>query len=95
MGTPIFTEGFIEAFNEDPSQFVGRTVSEREAYNMYNDMLDETYGEVQIGGMNYTTSGALYRVDQTAYRCGFNDYTSHLEEDDIFVEGHTEPPQDS
>ena len=95
MGTPIFTEGFIEAFNEDPSQFVGRTVSEREAYNMYNDMLDETYGEVQIGGMNYTTSGALYRVDQTAYRCGFNDYTSHLEEDKIYVEGITEPPKES
>ena len=95
MGTPIFTEGFIEAFNEDPSQFVGRTISEREAYEMYDEMLDETYGEVQIRGMNYTTSGALYRVDQTAYRCGFNDYTSHLEEDKIYVEGITEPPKES
>ena len=92
MGTPIFTEGFIEAFNEDPSQFVGRTISEREAYEMYNDMLDETFGEVQIGGMNYTTSGALYRVDTIAYRCGFSDYTASLEEDNIFVEGITYPP---
>ena len=27
------------------------------------------------------------------YRCGFSDYTSHLEEDHIYVEGYTEPPK--
>ena len=92
MGTPIFTEGFIEAFNEDPSQFVGRTISEREAYEMYDDMLDECHEDVKICGIPYTTSRALKYVDVTAYRCGFSDYTASLEEDNIFVEGITYPP---
>jgi hypothetical protein len=86
----------IEAFNEDPSQFVGRTVSEREAYNIdITTCLTKLMARYKSSGMNYTTSGALYRVDQTAYRCGFNDYTSHLEEDKIYVEGITEPPKES
>ena len=92
MGTPIFTEGFIEAFNEDPSQFVGRTISEREAYEMYDEMLDETFGEVRICQTHYTTSKALKDVDPIAYRCGFSDYTASLEADNIFVEGITYPP---
>jgi len=91
MGESIFQVGFDHEAHTQGYQLI----SEREAYHRYNDMLDETYGEVQIGGMNYTTSGALYRVDQTAYRCGFNDYTSHLEEDNIYVEGITEPPKES
>ena len=91
MGTPIFTEGFIEAFNEDPSQFVGRTISEREAYEMYDEMLDECNEDVKICGMSYCTSRALKDVDPIAYRCGFSDYTASLEEDNIFVEGITYP----
>ena len=93
--TPLFTEGFIEAFEEDPSQFIGRTISEDDALLMYDEMLDETHEDVKIGGLLYTTSVALYRVDQVAYRVGFNDYVSHLTEDHIYVEGYTEPPQDS
>ena len=92
MGTPIFTEGFIEAFNEDPSQFVGRTISEREAYEMYDEMLDECNEDVKICGMSYCTSRALKDVDPIAYRCGFSDYTASLEEDNIFVENITYPP---
>ena len=92
MGTPIFTEGFIEAFNEDPSQFIGRTISEREAYEMYDEMLDECNEDVKICGMSYCTSRALKDVDPIAYRCGFSDYTASLEEDNIFVENITYPP---
>jgi len=92
MGTPIFTEGFIEAFNEDPSQFVGRTISEREAYERFDDMLDDCHEDVVICGIPYSTSRALKYVDETAYRCSFSDYTAHLEEDNIFVENITYPP---
>ena len=92
MGTPIFTEGFIEAFNEDPSQFVGRTISEHEAYEMYDEMLDECNEDPKICGMSYCTSRALKEVDPIAYRCGFSDYTASLEEDNIFVENITYPP---
>jgi len=91
MGTPIFTEGFIEAFNEDPSQFVGRTISEREAYEMYDEMLDDG-GDTLICGHFYQTSYCLKEIDEIAYRCGFSDYTASLEEDNIFVEGITYPP---
>ena len=92
MGTPIFTEGFIEAFEKDPSQFIGRTVTEHEAYEMYDDMLDDCFGDVKILNMLYYTSRALKDVDPIAYRCGFSDYTATLEEDNIFVEGITYPP---
>ncbi len=92
--TPLFTEGFIEAFEEDPSQFIGRTISEHEAYEMYNEMLDDHEG-VNIGGVIREYSHVLKSVDPIMYRVGFNDYISHLEEDHIYVEGYTEPPQDS
>ena len=92
MGTPIFTEGFNEAFEKDPSQFIGTTYTEHEAHELYDEMLDECHEDVKICGMTYTTSRALKDVDPIAYRCGFNDFTSQLEEDHKYVEGITYPP---
>ena len=92
MGTPIFTEGFIEAFEKDSSQFIGRTITEHEAHEMYDEMLDDCHDDVKICGMTYATSRALKDVDPIAYRCGFSDYTASLEERKIFVEGITYPP---
>ena len=40
----------------------------------YDDMLDECYEEVNILGYTYSPSVALYRVDEIAYNCGFNDW---------------------
>ena len=93
--TPLFTEGFIEAFEEDPSQFIGRTISEHEAYEMYDEMLDETQECIKVGGVERDYSYVLKNVDPIMYRCGFSDYISHLEEDHVYVEGYTEPPKDS
>jgi hypothetical protein len=59
---------------------------------MYDDMLDDCFGDVKILNMLYYTSRALKDVDPIAYRCGFSDYTATLEEDNIFVEGITYPP---
>ena len=92
MGVPFFTEGFIEAFEKDPSQFIGRTITEHEAHEMYDEMLDDCHDDVKICGMTYATSRALKDVDPIAYRCGFSDYTASLEERKIFVEGITYPP---
>ena len=92
--TPLFTEGFIEAFEEDPSQFIGRTISEHEAHEMYDEMLDDHEG-FRVGGVFREYSHVLKSVDPIMYRCGFNDYVSELEQDHIYVEGYTEPPQDS
>lgn len=46
--------------------------------DVYDDMLDEYYGDVNICGIEYSASVALYRVDQTAYRCGMCDYYDSL-----------------
>ena len=71
---------------------MGTTYTEHEAHELYDEMLDECYEDVKICGMIYTTSRALKGVDPTAYRCGFNDFTSQLEEDHKYVEGITYPP---
>jgi hypothetical protein len=40
----------------------------------YDDMLDDSYGEVDICGMKYQSSRVLKELDPTAYQCGMNDY---------------------
>ena len=91
MGESIFQVGFDHEAHTQGYQ----VISEHEAYERYNDMLDECHEDVKICGMTYNTSRALEEVDLIAYRCGFNDFTSHLEEDKIYVEGITEPPKES
>ena len=91
MGESIFQVGFDHEAHTQGYQ----VISEHEAYEKYNDMLDECHEDVKICGMTYNTSRALKEVDPIAYRCGFSDYTSHLEEDNIFVEGMTYPPEES
>ncbi len=53
----------------------GNKMSEYEALEAYDDFLDEVYGDVRIGGLEYSHSNALKNVDPIAYRCGFNDWT--------------------
>lgn len=48
--------------------------SERELHDMYDEMLDEIYGLINICGYEYDASLALKNIDEVAYRCGFNDY---------------------
>ena len=48
---------------------------------MYDDMLDECYPMVEIGGMHYLPSVALQRLDPIAYKVGMADYESALRED--------------
>lgn len=63
------------------------TITEYEAYQRYDDMLNECYPEVDICGYTYTPSHALKEVDPIAYRVGFNDFVSDLEsEHNIIVE---------
>lgn len=40
----------------------------------YSDLLDSTYEEVTVGGMSWSASDVLRKMDPTAFRCGFNDY---------------------
>ena len=88
MGESIFQVGFDHEAHTQGHQMI----SEREAYERYDDMLDECNEDPKICGMSYCSSRALKEVDPIAYRCGFSDYTASLEEDNIFVENITYPP---
>ncbi len=47
----------------------------------YDEMLDNCYPEVKVGGLMYSQSVALYRLDPIAYQVGMNDYESSLRTD--------------
>lgn len=49
-------------------------IEEREAYERYDEMLDECNDLLKIGSLTYTPSQVLKSVDEIAYRCGFNDW---------------------
>ena len=59
------------------------TMNEYEALSLYDDMLDEVYGEIKICGYEYSASYALKEIDPTAYRCGFNDWCDAEDDDEI------------
>jgi len=48
---------------------------------MYDDMLDDCYPMIEIGGLEYLPSVGLYRIDPIAYRVGMSDYESSLREE--------------
>lgn len=48
---------------------------------IYNDMLDECYGMVNVCGYEYYPSVALERLDPIAYRCGYSDFADSLYDD--------------
>jgi len=54
-----------------------------EAEEMYEDSLDESYGEINVG-VTFNASRVLRELDPIAYRCGFNDYM-----DMLFQDGYT------
>lgn len=51
---------------------------------LYDEMLDECYGEIEICGLSYSASIALFRVDEIAYNCGKNDYYDSLYGDIVY-----------
>ena len=58
-----------EADNQDK-------LSELEAYELYDDMLNEC----NPSWHGFSPAHILKNVDQIAYRCGFNDYSDSLTE---------------
>lgn len=49
-------------------------VTEFEAQVLYNDMLDEVYGTVEVAGIAWDAHRVLEALDPIAYRVGFNDW---------------------
>jgi len=73
---------------------MSRLITKTEALEMFNEMLDDCEGPVELCGSTYSASYVLREIDPVAYRCGFNDYVDSLTDDDIFVEGLTESEDD-
>lgn len=50
----------------------------------YNEMLDECYDLSKVGGPfeHMSASYVLKECDETAYRCGLNDYVNGLDKED-------------
>jgi hypothetical protein len=61
----------MEDFELDPDDY--RT--------QWDECLDEN-GPVKIGSLEYASSYVLKNVDETAYRCGLNDYVDSLDKEE-------------
>lgn len=71
---------------EEFDQF--EVISEHEAENRYDEMIDDCHEEVEVCFYTYSPSYVLKSVDPIAYRCGFSDFCSDLEsEHHTLVEG--------
>ena len=60
---------------------VAELIAEDIDEELYDEMLNDCYPEVEIMGMAYDPSVALYRLDPIAYRCGFDDYKDSIARD--------------
>lgn len=49
-------------------------IDNAEAWDEYDDMIRDCYGDVEIMGMTYDSATALERLDPIAYRCGYTDW---------------------
>jgi len=45
-----------------------------ECYDEFDNFLNDVYGVVTVAGFEYDTARVLKEVDETAYRCGYNDW---------------------
>ena len=50
--------------------------------DQFDDMLDESTQEIEIGCLTYSPSHVLKNVDPTAYRCSLNDFVDSLDVED-------------
>lgn len=101
----VESTGIDELFEtaEEAAKYI---LDEEEIDNdLYDDMLNEVYGDVEICGYKYSAAYAFEEVDPIAYRCGLSDwkddvYSEQLDEivhmleslyegDDITVRGYT------
>lgn len=50
--------------------------------DQFDDSLDNSIPEIEIGCLTYSPSHVLKNVDPTAYRCGLNDFVDSLDVED-------------
>lgn len=49
-------------------------LTDYDLHQMFEEFIDDVYGDVRIFGLDYPTSYVLERVDGPAYREGFNNW---------------------
>jgi hypothetical protein len=54
-------------------------IDESQAYELYDEMLDECNDEIVIGYIRLSPSTVLKECDPIAYQCGFNDWLDSAE----------------
>jgi len=60
------------------------TITQHEAYERYNDMIDECVELINIFGMKYNPSRVLSEIDPIAYECGFDEWCDGEEQEGNF-----------
>ena len=75
---------YVDGREFETPEECGEYIAENMGEDVYDDMLDDCYGPVRIGGLEYSPAMVLYRVDPIAYRCGMNDYYDSLQSDMIY-----------
>ena len=76
----------IELDNDDatePNCVDVEVFDESELETMYDEMLDELYGEPECCGITVTPHTFIEEQDPTAYRCGYNDYVDATQETQV------------
>jgi hypothetical protein len=62
----------------------GDELTDEQLHERYDDMLDEVYPDLNIAGMEFSTSNALKELDPIAYRVGFSDWVDFETGETIF-----------
>ena len=65
--------------NAKRSEIDGFDKSDYVSEEQYDDMLNDCYGEVEVAGMTFSARRVLEELDNTAYRCGYNDYVDSID----------------
>ena len=68
-----------------------RYISESDATEQYDNLLDEVYGEITVSGITWDASRILAEMDPTAYWLGMNDW---LDSEDLTTDESEADPED-
>lgn len=66
---------------ENISELMSDIDNEIDIDEHYDDMLDDSFGDINICGCDYSASIALFRVDEITYNVGKYDYQSSVLQD--------------
>lgn len=72
----------------------GTGITEDEAFEAYDEMLDSVYDEVTVGSSTWSPSEILREMDPIAYNCGFLDYEDSQLEEGVWLSEEPEEEED-